>query len=58
MLTAIDGDLRGEGSDRFRIKIWDENNGGVIIYDNQLAAFDNADPTTVLRAGSIVIQRK
>lgn len=27
-----------------------------IIYDKQLAAFDNADPTTVVRAGSIVIR--
>jgi hypothetical protein len=57
MLTAIDGDLKGT-TDKFRIKIWDKNNNDIIVYDNQLAASDDADPTTVLGGGSIVIHKK
>jgi hypothetical protein len=55
-LTAVDGQLPGGGgSDKFRIKIWDQNQGNGVIYDNQLGAGDNADPTTVLGGGSITI---
>jgi hypothetical protein len=53
MLTAIDGQVNGGGgTDKFRIKIWDEDG---VIYDNQLGASDSADPTTVIGGGSIVI---
>ena len=32
MLTAIDGQLNGGGGvDKFRIKIWDKNNGGAVV---------------------------
>jgi len=56
MLTAIDGQITGGGgADKFRIKIWDINNGGVIVYDNQMMAPDSSDPTTLLGGGSIVI---
>jgi hypothetical protein len=48
LLSAIDG-----STDRFRIKIW--QNGGSVIYDNQVGAGDNAEPTTALGGGSIVI---
>jgi HYR domain/Galactose oxidase, central domain len=55
ILTAIDGELKGGGgSDKFRIKIWD-NATGKAVYDNQLGATDSADPTTVIAGGSIVI---
>jgi hypothetical protein len=55
-LTATDGQLPGGGgSDKFRIKIWNQNQGNGVIYDNQLGAADNADPTTVLGGGSITI---
>lgn len=55
MLTAIDGQLPGGGGkDKFRIKIFDKINGG-IVYDNQIGATDGADPTTELGGGSIVI---
>ena len=55
LLTAIDGDLPGGGGiDRFRIKIW---SGGGIVYDNQMGADDNGDPTTALGGGSIVIHK-
>ncbi|MBI4905363.1 MAG: hypothetical protein HY820_17140 [Acidobacteria bacterium] len=55
MLTAIDGDMPGGGgTDRFRIKIWAP---GGTVYDNQMNGNDNADPTTVLGGGSIVIHK-
>ena len=51
MLTAIDG-----SPDKFRIKIWDKATDEV-IYDNQLGASDDADPTTAIQGGSIVIHK-
>ena len=60
ILTAIDGDLKGgaaDGLDRFRIKIWDNNNNGVVVYDNQMGAADTDDPTTAIAGGSIVIHK-
>jgi hypothetical protein len=55
ILTAIDGDVKGGGGvDKFRIKIWDKATS-TIVYDNQLAASDGADPTTAIGGGSIVI---
>jgi hypothetical protein len=58
ILTAIDGQVNGGGgADRFRLKIWDKVNGDPIIYDNQIGGSDSADPTTVLRDGSIVVHR-
>jgi hypothetical protein len=57
ILTATDGDLKTKGTpDKFRIKIWDIVTG-TIIYDNQIGADDNADPTTILGGGSIVIHK-
>jgi hypothetical protein len=49
MLSAIDG-----SPDKFRIKIWDKTTG-VVIYDNQLGAPDNSDPSTSIVGGSIVV---
>ena len=55
MVTCIDGDQPGsDGLDRFRIRIWSDSH--VLIFDNQLNAPDDDDPTTVL-GGSIVIHR-
>jgi hypothetical protein len=59
MLTVIDGQVNGGGgSDKFRLKIWDDSSGG-IIYDNQVSGDtgDNATPNTVIGGGSIVIHR-
>lgn len=59
MLTAIDGQVSGGGgNDKFRIKIWDKNSGGV-VYDNQVSgnAGDDADPTTIIGGGSIIIHK-
>jgi len=59
MLTAIDGDVTGGGGiDTFRIKIWDNNNGGTIVYDNQLPSgtctdsLDTATPCTASAEGA------
>lgn len=50
MLTAIDGN-----PDKFRIKIWNKNTDEK-VYDNQIEnTDDNADPSTALGGGSIVI---
>ena len=56
MLTAIDGQINGGGQDKFRIKIWSKDNGGV-IYDNQMGGGDGDEPTTALGGGSIVIHK-
>ena len=42
---------------KLRMKIWDQNNGDTIVYDNKMGAADNADPTTVIAGGSIVIHK-
>ncbi len=55
LLTAIDGQqIGGGGTDRFRIKIWD-NATGMIVYDNQIWADEASDASTVITGGSIVI---
>ncbi|MFC1716235.1 PKD domain-containing protein [Candidatus Poribacteria bacterium] len=56
MLTAVDGEINGGGgTDKFRIKIWDRNNKDYIVYDSQMKEFDDADPSTEIGSGSIVI---
>lgn len=61
-LTAWDGQAPGGGGvDRFRIRIWDQNAGDALVYDNQVSCpgqGDNADPCTGLGGGSIVIHKK
>lgn len=59
MLSAVDAALTPSTSeDRFRIKIWDKNAGDVVVYDNQMDDDDNADVTTAIGGGSIVIHTK
>jgi PKD repeat protein len=59
MLSAIDESLTTSTDvDMFRIKIWDKDNDGTIIYDNQIGDDDDADPTTEISGGSILIQKK
>lgn len=58
LLTAIDGQISGGGgSDKFRIKIWDKNDGDRVVYDNKLGASDDADPDTLLMGGQIKIHK-
>lgn len=54
MLSAIDGSKGNP--DKFRIKIW---NNDAIVYDNQVSIdkTDNADPTTEIAGGSIVVHK-
>ncbi|MDP2039609.1 HYR domain-containing protein, partial [Algoriphagus sp.] len=57
MVSAIDGNLKDPvESDKFRIKIW-ETVSGTVVYDNQLGSADNADATTSISGGSIVIHQ-
>lgn len=51
MLTATDG-----SPDRLRMKIW-RTADDTVVYDNQSASSDTANPTTALSGGSIVVHR-
>jgi len=54
-LSVVDGQQRGgNGTDRFRIRIWDRVTGRT-IYDNQVGAGDTADPATGISGGAITI---
>lgn len=53
MISAIDGDTKGN-PDLFRIKIWNETTGDV-VYDNQMDAEIDVDPTTKILEGSIKV---
>jgi hypothetical protein len=58
MLTAIDEKLTPSTDvDMFRIKIWDIDDGDVIVYDNQMDDADDAGLTTGIGGGSIVIHK-
>jgi photosystem II stability/assembly factor-like uncharacterized protein len=58
MLSAIDEKLTPSTDvDLFRIKIWDKDNDDAIVYDNQMGAEDDEDPTTEIGGGNIVIHK-
>ena len=58
ILTVIDGQTYGGGGvDKFRIKIWNKTTGA-IIYDNQMGAPENADPTIPIGTGSSIVIQK
>ena len=52
MLTAQD-----DSPDAFRIKIWDKDNGDLVVYDNQMGESDDSDAGTALGGGSIVVHK-
>jgi hypothetical protein len=57
ILSATDGQVKGgDGIDRFRIKIWNKISGRV-IYDNQIGDADDANASTAISGGSIVIHK-
>ena len=59
MLFGIDGDLMGgDGIDKFRIKIWDKDAADTVVYDNEIGIADDAEATTALGGGSIVIHSR
>jgi hypothetical protein len=52
MITVIDGQIEGGGGvDKLWIRIWDENNDDLTVYDNRLGNLDSAS----VGGGSIVI---
>jgi len=54
ILTLIDGQAgRGGGIDRFRLKVWNEKTGDT-VFDNQIGAADDADPTSVVGDGASI----
>ncbi|UCE73408.1 MAG: hypothetical protein JSV56_10310, partial [Methanomassiliicoccales archaeon] len=65
ILTAIDGDINGGGGvDKFRIKIWEEDESGVenVIYDNDVnsgadVTDDDSEHLTEIAGGAIVIHK-
>jgi hypothetical protein len=58
MLTSIDANLTPSTDvDLFRIKIWNMDSGGVVC-DNNIGGADNAEPTTAIGSGSIMIHKK
>ena len=58
LLSAIDANLTpSTDDDLFRIKLWDKYIDDVVVYDNQMVAAENDDPTTAIGGGSIVIHK-
>ncbi|HET8685845.1 MAG TPA: PKD domain-containing protein, partial [Methanosarcina sp.] len=57
MLSAVDGAIKGDGIDKFRIKIWDIESGNT-IYDNEVEASEDSEPSTAISGGSIVIHKE
>jgi hypothetical protein len=60
LLTAKDGQMRGgDGTDRFRIKVWDKATD-VVVYDNVRGGADDIDLTSpeAIAGGSIVIHSR
>jgi hypothetical protein len=58
MLSAVDGAIKGDGIDKFRIKIWDKGNNDIVIYDNEVGIAEDAEPSTAISGGSIVIHKE
>ena len=55
LVSAVDGAQSGGGGvDKFRIKIWNATTG-VVVFDNQIGAADDAGATSAISQGSIVI---
>ena len=58
MLCAIDEELTPSTDvDIFRVKIWDKDDNDAVVYDNQMGDADDADLTTVIQGGNIVIHK-
>jgi len=60
LITAVDGQLNGGGgTDRFRIKVWDKDDGDALVYDNVLGSPDDIDVAgpQPIEFGSIVIHK-
>ncbi len=56
MLFAIDGQINGGGGvDKFRIQIWDKDDGDAPVYDNKTG--ESEDGATEIGGGQIVIHK-
>lgn len=59
MVFVIDAALTDSTDiDLFRIRIWDKDAGDAVVYDNEIGAGDDADPTTEIGGGSINFHSK
>lgn len=59
MIKALDEELTPSTSvDLFSIKIWDKDFGDMVVYDNSLGDDMDADPTTAIGSGDILIHKK
>jgi len=56
-MVAVRVDTKPGGVDKFRSKIWDKNNGDAVVYDNQMSAGIEDNPTTAIAGGSVVIHK-
>ena len=54
IMTVIDGDINGSGTDKIRMKIYNKNNGRV-IYDNQPGASDADNPVAAVGNNSTIV---
>jgi hypothetical protein len=58
VVTVVDGKQPGgDGTDRARLKVYDQDRGNAVVFDTQPGAPDNAEPTTALGGGNIVIHK-
>ncbi|HKR61180.1 MAG TPA: HYR domain-containing protein, partial [Pyrinomonadaceae bacterium] len=54
ILTVIDGQAPGgDGIDKFRLKVWNEKTGEIVV-DNQMGAADDADPINAVGDGNSI----
>jgi hypothetical protein len=60
LISVVDEKLTsGANEDLFRIRIWDRAQPGEpVVYDNELGTEEDANPTTAISTGSIVIQER
>jgi hypothetical protein len=58
LISAVDQDLTPSTDvDLFRIKIWDRDDDDFVVYDNMMGQDEDADPTTAIGGGNIVIHK-
>ena len=55
MVTVVDN---GNSGDTFRIKIWDNDNGGAVVYDNKMGVGDDGYDGTQISSGNIKVHKK
>jgi PKD repeat protein len=56
MISIVDGKNKKNDIDKFRIKIWDKASGA-IVYDNEIGALEDVEPSTAIGGGSIVVHK-